>query len=110
MCRHRRTEAARLRALRSISGEQPDEGPAERVLAGVTAESVRPALARALGGLSRADRDTLLLIAWADLSYEETATVLGIPAGMAASRLSRAPRKVRAALGGADPTKEHIDG
>jgi RNA polymerase sigma-70 factor (ECF subfamily) len=109
MHRHRRNEAARLRALRSSAGEQQEESPAERVLAGVSAEKARPALARALAGLSRADRDTLLLVVWAELSYEETAAALGVPAGTVASRLSRARRKVRAALGGIDPTKEQDD-
>ena len=61
-------------------------------------------LAAALAGLPAGDRDVLLLIAWADLSYEETATALRIPVGTVRSRLNRARRKVREALGGQDPT------
>lgn len=44
----------------------------------------------------------LLLVAWADLTYQEVAEALGIPVGTVRSRLNRARRKVRAALG-ADP-------
>jgi RNA polymerase sigma-70 factor (ECF subfamily) len=54
--------------------------------------------------LPAGDRDVLLLIAWADLSYEEVAVALDIPAGTVRSRLHRARRKVREALGGQDPT------
>jgi RNA polymerase sigma-70 factor (ECF subfamily) len=46
----------------------------------------------------------LLLIAWAELSYEEVAVALDIPAGTVRSRLHRARKKVREALGGQDPT------
>ena len=44
----------------------------------------------------------LLLVAWADLTYEEVAEALDIPVGTVRSRLNRARRKVRSALG-ADP-------
>lgn len=44
----------------------------------------------------------LLLVAWADLTYTEVAEALGIPVGTVRSRLNRARRKVRSALG-ADP-------
>jgi RNA polymerase sigma-70 factor (ECF subfamily) len=40
----------------------------------------------------------LLLVAWAQLSLEEAARALGIPAGTARSRLHRARRRIRAAL------------
>jgi len=45
----------------------------------------------------------LLLIAWADLSYEEVARAVAIPVGTVRSRLNRARRKTREALGGCDP-------
>ncbi len=47
-------------------------------------------------------RHVLLLVAWADLGYQEVAQALDIPVGTVRSRLNRARRKVRAALG-ADP-------
>ncbi|GAA2112328.1 RNA polymerase sigma factor [Actinomadura alba] len=101
--RHRRTEAARYRAVERSPREVVTEGPADRVAVGVSAAATRPALAGALAGLSRGDRDVLLLVAWADLSYAETADALGIPVGTVRSRLNRARRKVRAALGDTNP-------
>ena len=59
-------------------------------------------LAGALAALSAGDRHVLLLVAWADLGYQEVAEALGIPVGTVRSRLNRARRKVRTALG-ADP-------
>src|SRR5581483_5049502 len=100
--RHRRAEAARYRAIQHSQDEPPAESPVERVLEEVAAFRIRPALAHALAGLSRGDRDTLLLIAWADLTYEETAAALSIPVGTVRSRLHRARRQLRAALGGTD--------
>jgi len=47
------------------------------------------------------------MIAWADLSYAEVATALGIPVGTVRSRLHRARARIRAALGGFDPTSVH---
>ena len=70
----------------------------------VTASAAHRDLARALATLSAGDRDVLLLIAWADLSYDEVAHALGIPIGTVRSRLHRARKKTRTALGGADPT------
>jgi RNA polymerase sigma-70 factor (ECF subfamily) len=46
----------------------------------------------------------LLLVAWADPTYQEVAAALDIPVGTVRSRLNRARRVVRAALGGVDPT------
>jgi RNA polymerase sigma factor (sigma-70 family) len=60
-------------------------------------------LARALATLARGDREVLLLIAWADLSYAEVAAALGIPVGTVRSRLHRARARIRAALGGSNP-------
>ncbi|MGI5491502.1 RNA polymerase sigma factor [Microtetraspora malaysiensis] len=104
--RHRRTEAARYRALLRSPADDVVDSPADRVAAGVTARSARPALARALAALPARDRDVLLLFAWGDLSYEEVARALDIPIGTVRSRLNRARKKVRAALGDTDPMHE----
>lgn len=61
-------------------------------------------LAAALARLSQDQRDVLLLVA-SGLGYEETALALAVPAGTVSSRLVRARRKVREALGGQDPTR-----
>jgi RNA polymerase sigma factor (sigma-70 family) len=74
------------------------DGLADRVADQVTAQAQRGRLAAALSRLNPADRHVLLLIAWGQLSYDEVAHALGIPPGTVASRLSRARRKVRAAL------------
>jgi DNA-directed RNA polymerase specialized sigma24 family protein len=64
---------------------------------------LRRRLAAALVEIAHGDREVLLLVAWAQLSCEEAARALGIPAGTARSRLHRARRKTRAALADADP-------
>jgi RNA polymerase sigma-70 factor (ECF subfamily) len=96
---HWRTEQRRLRLLAVVPAETASPGPEERVAAAVTAWQLRGPLAEALAGLAAGDRDVLLLVAWADLSYAETATSLDIPIGTVRSRLNRARRTVRAALG-----------
>lgn len=45
-------------------------------------------------------REVLLLVAVEEMSYQEVATVLGIPVGTVMSRLSRARERLRAALAG----------
>jgi len=57
-------------------------------------------LERALRQLSVEHREILLLVALEDLSYEETAKVLGTPVGTVMSRLSRARERLRQVLGG----------
>ncbi len=104
--RHHRDEAARYRALTRSPLDDVAESPAERVEDGVSASAVRPLLAGALARLSKGDRDVLLLIAWADLSYDEVAQALGIPVGTVRSRLNRARRKVRESLGHTNPLRD----
>jgi RNA polymerase sigma-70 factor (ECF subfamily) len=101
---HRRAEVRQYRALARTGPAAVAEEPAERVAGRVDAAAQRGRLAAALAGIAPADRDVLLLVAWAQLSCEETAHALGIPAGTARSRLHRARQQIRAALGGADPT------
>jgi RNA polymerase sigma factor (sigma-70 family) len=106
--RHRRAEARRLKAMSRLPtaapGEQAAETVADQVAARVSAQALRRELAGALARLPARHRDVLLLVAWADLGYEEAARALGVPVGTVRSRLHRARRKVREALGGSDPT------
>jgi RNA polymerase sigma factor (sigma-70 family) len=92
------------RAFARTGIEPAAEGHADRVEHRVSAAAVRRELAAALADLAAGDRDVLLLIAWADLNYDEVAAALDTPAGTVRSRLNRARRKVREALGGQDPT------
>ncbi|MEV6480454.1 sigma-70 family RNA polymerase sigma factor [Streptomyces sp. NPDC051576] len=103
--RHRRAEARRLRAIgRLPSAAGAEDTVADRVAARVSAEAIRGQLALAMARLSARHRDVLLLVAWADLGYEEVARALEIPVGTVRSRLHRARGRLRDALGGSDPT------
>lgn len=93
---HRRDEVRRYRTPPVVTDEQDH---ADRVAASVTAQAMRSLLTGALASLSTEDRDVLLLVAWEQLSYEEVASALAIPVGTVRSRLHRARRKVREALG-----------
>ena len=105
--KHRRAEVRMLRAWARTGADPVTEGHADLVDSQVAAAAMQRDLAAALAALPAGDRDVLLLIAWADLSYEETAAALGIPVGTVRSRLNRARRKVREALGGQDPTSSN---
>mgnify|MGYP003493100999 CR=1 FL=1 len=101
--RHRRTEARQLRALERTGVDPVVESFADRAEARVAAGGALRGLAGALARLRPVYRDALLLVAWADLSYEEAATALGVPVGTIRSRVSRARSALRTALGGVDP-------
>lgn len=94
-----RSEDARLRAWARSDVRHTEESPADRVAERVSASAARPELAEALRRLTPGDRDVLLLEAWGDLTQEQIAQTLGIRPGTARSRLHRARRQVRAALG-----------
>jgi len=106
---HHRSEQAHLRALARSAPTPTVDGLADRVASRVAAAAVRQPLLAALAALPAGDRDVLLLVAWGGLSYEEVAAALRIAPGTVASRLNRARRKVRAALGDANPTDEMED-
>ncbi len=107
--KHSRAEVRMLRAY-ARTGADPvltgafDAGQSDEADSRVSSAAVRRELAAALAGLAARDRDVLLMIAWADLSYTEVAASLGIPVGTVRSRLHRARTRIRAALGGYDPT------
>jgi RNA polymerase sigma-70 factor (ECF subfamily) len=97
---HERAERRRYRAL-ARAAARPEEHGTDPADSGdrLDAEALRGPLAAALSGLTPRDRDALLLLAWGDLSYEEIAAVLDVPVGTVRSRLHRARRQTRAALG-----------
>ncbi|MFF8828841.1 RNA polymerase sigma factor [Streptomyces sp. NPDC015131] len=105
--KQRRTEVRALHALARTGHDPVAESWVDHADDRITAQAAHGPLAGALASLSGGDRHVLLLVAWADLTYQEVAEALSIPVGTVRSRLNRARRKVRAALGGADPTLVH---
>lgn len=90
---------------REAARRQVEPAPEERATERVAAAAARTRIVAALADLSAPDRDALLLVVWGGLSHEETAAALGVPAGTVGSRLHRARRQLRAALGDIDPTR-----
>jgi RNA polymerase sigma-70 factor (ECF subfamily) len=104
MSRHRRDEVRLLRAvdrLRPVT--ESTGGHEDEVTAKVSAEGIKGTLARAVAALPADQRDVLLLVVLSGLSYEEVAQALDVPFGTVSSRLNRARKKLRKALGGTNP-------
>ena len=100
--RHRRAEARRWRAMAHAAAPTQSESLSDAVEARVSAQAVRRELAAALAALPARHREVLLMVAWADLSYEATAEALDLPIGTVRSRIHRARGALRAALGELD--------
>jgi len=103
---HRRQEQRQLAAY-ARHGAEPlaDAGAAAEFSAAdsrADAAAVRARLAQLLARMPVGDRDVLLLLAWADMSYAEVAQAIGIPVGTVGSRLNRARRQLRALVNGGD--------
>ena len=88
--RHRRTEASRQHAYMQVAAGL---GGADEVSAEGFDANGRVSLA--LGGLREQDRELIVLYAWAELSYEELASVFDLPIGTVRSRLSRVRAQLR---------------
>jgi RNA polymerase sigma factor (sigma-70 family) len=95
--RHHRTEVRQLRAY-ARAAQDPVTHPFDGVEERVDASGERRRLVEALSELSDEERDTLLLYAWAELSYAEIADALEVPVGTVRSRLARARARVREPL------------
>ncbi|WP_433179122.1 RNA polymerase sigma factor [Actinoallomurus sp. CA-150999] len=101
--RHHRAEDRFWRLIAKTGVDPAVESPSERVTERVSAQGMRRELAAALARLPRGQRDVLLLTAAGGLSADEIASALGIAKGTVHSRLNRARKKTRDALGGTDP-------
>jgi RNA polymerase sigma-70 factor, ECF subfamily len=102
--RHHRDEVRQLRALARTGIDPVAESFTERADARLAAGATSRAVAAAVAELDADQRDVLLLITWAELTYDQAAEALCIPEGTVRSRMNRARTRLRAALGGIDPT------
>jgi len=85
---HLREEREHLTALGKMFREQPEESVDD--VARLDAQRMKPRLIAALLALSDDDRETFLLLALGQLTYEEVASALRIPIGTVRSRIHRA--------------------
>ncbi|WP_338065881.1 RNA polymerase sigma factor [Microbacterium suaedae] len=81
------------------------ERAAERADAAQAVRELWPTVAK----LSSGDRETLMLYALADLSYEEIAAALSIPVGTVRSRLNRVRRRLDAAWKASTRRDEYLE-
>lgn len=97
MRKHVRLEATAWRGLSADLAARIAPDLIEQAGARVDAERLTRRLTKALRKLGAADRDTLLLYAWADLDYASIADAMQVPVGTVRSRLNRARRHIRRA-------------
>lgn len=94
--RHFRQELGELAATaKAAAADSPGSDPGDVVPDQVDAQARIGRLALGIAELSQADRDVLLLIAWAGLDSNEVAQALDIPVGTVRSRLHRVRRQLR---------------
>ncbi|MDQ0725078.1 RNA polymerase sigma factor [Microbacterium sp. W4I20] len=93
---HRAAEARQWRAFEASASADGVKEQAPHLIsdARLDADAALRALAPRIAALSVRERDTLLLHAWGDLTYEQIADALGVPVGTVRSRLNRVRRKL----------------
>ena len=96
-----RDEVRRLRAVARAGSLEMSLAPScfeDLLIDRVDAARIEPALAAGLAKLRADDRETLLLLAWGELTYAEIAEAQDIPLGTVRSRVFRGRRQLRASL------------
>ncbi|MEO7031656.1 MAG: RNA polymerase sigma factor [Herbaspirillum sp.] len=88
-------DAARAQRFTAVSEDQAPEATSSGDL------GLQLDLRRALAQLSVEHRTVLVLIGLEELSYQEAATVLGVPVGTVMSRLARARERLKTLFGDA---------
>lgn len=104
MRRHRRTESRQLAAYARTGRDPAAPFDEDGIVARVDAEADGPRLAAALASLRRPHRDALLLLAFADLTYEEIAVAMDVPVGTVRTWIHRARAATRRHLGDGSST------
>ncbi|MCU1531209.1 MAG: putative polymerase sigma (70) factor [Arthrobacter sp.] len=66
-------------------------------------------IARTFRSMAPIDQETLLLNAWADLTYEDIASAMDVPVGTVRSRLNSASRTLRTQLNLGLPDETELD-
>ena len=97
-----RTDRSRLERLERLAHQPPVAHPALEA-----PRRLRPEIAAGLRSLAAVDRETVLLIAWGELTRQDVAATLGIPLDTVDCRLVRAVSQVQDAaqahrIGGRD--------
>ena len=94
------------RRRRAPDGEPLAPGIAEGVAVqpDQTVGLVARDIARALDQLPDEQRQVVLLVGLEEMSYKETAEILGMPMGTVMSRLARGRERLRRLMDGGDPT------
>lgn len=98
VARHRRSEHRRLHAMARLAAQQQIDHPdlvGDRAARLVDAAETWSRLAAAIAALPVVERETLMLYAWEDLTYDDIADALGVPVGTVRSRLNRARKRLR---------------
>ena len=102
--RNRRRSAWRFEAMRVRAGAAP-VAPVESAEASAVSHAEQETLLGALRRLPERDRAVVGCRYLLELSEQETAAVLGVPAGTVKSRLSRALVRLRSDLERSDPVR-----
>jgi RNA polymerase sigma-70 factor (ECF subfamily) len=105
--RHTRTEVRRLRAYGRLPHPGTVHVDGDDLASRLDAQGAAAQIGDALAQLPEGERNAVLLIAWADLTYEQVAVALGVPIGTVRSRLHRARARLRELLG---PIGQYEDG
>jgi RNA polymerase sigma factor (sigma-70 family) len=97
--RHARTELRRLRAYARLPAREVAPFDVNALANRLDAAASAPRAFEIVARLPEGERNALLLIAWADLTYEEVAVALDVPIGTVRSRIHRVRGKLRELLG-----------
>jgi RNA polymerase sigma-70 factor (ECF subfamily) len=105
LANHRRAELRRFRAMGRMATTHRSSATdaADQAVSAVEAQARWTRVADALAELPDPERQALLLFCWEDLSYDEIATLLGVPVGTVRSRIHRSRARLRELLEFAEP-------
>ncbi|MFQ5523686.1 MAG: RNA polymerase sigma factor [Acidimicrobiia bacterium] len=94
-----RSRGRKDRLYLAMPADRPSGLDESEIADRIDAERIGRQVNHVLAGMPARDRDALLLHALDDFTYSEIGKILGVPPGTVGSRISRARRKLREALG-----------